>query len=239
MKGEKSKIVLIYILMLLVIALVVALTFVILNNNSKQESKESSATTTPTVDVNPYPNISDICTFNLSLSDYNALTGPGCKGGYSRYNVTDITLEGQPINVVVIYSDQNGNKAGLYINDHRFGTKVDNVTNFKLGIFDNKLFILDTNNNESNVLVFKSDSTKVYDLKEALSSAKISDPAFQTLADPVISSKTIDSSGFSFGANSFTFKTQANNAGQVINGSTYQVNFNGDEFSKPTFINMN
>lgn len=236
MKGEKSKVILVYILMLLVIGLIVALTFVVLNSNEKEEEHESPAITTPKVDVNPYPNISEACTFNLSMAEYNAITGPKCKNGYSRYNVTDLSVGGQTMNVAVIYTDQEGNKAGIYVNDRRATTVVNNVTNIKFGIFDDKLFILDNNNNESNVLVFANDSTKVYDLKETLESSKITDPAL----NQVLSSTTINPNSFSFTTTNFTFQAQmTDSSNQVVNGSKYQVTFTGNEFSKPTFLSQN
>ena len=234
MKGEKSKVILVYVLMLLVIGLIVALTLVILNSNEKEENHSSSANNTPTVDVNPFPNISEECTFNFTLDEYNALTGPRCKNGYSRYNVTGLSLGGQTLNVSIIYTDQDGNKAGIYVNDRRATTIVNNVTNIKFGVFDDKLFILDNNNNESNVLVFASDSTKVYDLKETLESSEITDPVL----NQVLSSSTINPNSFNFTATNFTFQAQITSDNQILAGSTYQVTFTGNEFSKPEFVSM-
>lgn len=235
MKGEKSKVILVYVLMLLVIGLIVALTLVILNSNEKEENHSSSANNTPTVDVNPFPNISEECTFNFTLDEYNALTGPRCKNGYSRYNVTGLSLGEQTLNVSIIYTDQeDDNKAGIYVNDRRATTIVNNVTNIKFGVFDDKLFILDNNNNESNVLVFASDSTKVYDLKETLESSSITDPAL----NQVLSSSTIDPNSFNFTATNFTFQAQITSDNQILAGSTYQVTFTGNEFSKPEFVSM-
>ena len=240
MEGEKKKVVLIYVLMLLVIVLIVALTLVVLNNTPKKENSTSLPSTTPKVDVNPYPNISDQCTFDLTLDEYNALTGPKCKNGYSRYNISNIQIGGQTIPVTVIYTDLDGNKAGLYVKDKRATTKMDNVTNVKFGIFAEKLFVLDTNNNESNVLVYSKESLKLYDLKETLESLKITDPAFTNLNDSTISSKTIDPASFNFSNTEFTFKTQTiDSSNQIISGSTYKVTFNEDKFNNPEFVNMN
>ena len=234
MKGEKGKLILVYILMLLVIVLIVALTFVVINNSPKEENKTATATTTPKVDVNPYPNISDECTFDMTMDEYNSITGPGCKGGYSRYNVNSIALDGKEMSVVIIYSDQNGNKAGLYINNRKVANNVSNLSAIKFGIFNSKLFILD-NNNESNVIVFNADSKKVYDLKESLDSDKITDP----ILNETISSATLNPNSFNFTDSSFTFQAQLSNNGQVTPGSTYMVTFNGDEFSKPEFVSQN
>lgn len=236
MKREKSKLILVYLLMLLVIVLIVALTFIILNNSSKEENGESTANTTPTVDVNPYPTISDECTFNLTMDEYNALTGPGCKGGYSRYNVNGLALDGNQMNIVVIYSDKNGNKAGLYVNDRKVATTINNIASIKFGIYNSKLFILDNNNNESNVLVFNSNTEKVYDLKETLDSSKITDP----ILNQIISSTTINPNSFNFTDTYFTFQARLVDSNNVENlGSTYQVNFTDSDFSKPTFVSQN
>ena len=236
MKGEKSKLILIYFLMLLVIGLIIALTFIILNNSPKEENKESTANTTPTVDVNPYPTISDECTFNLTVDEYNALTGPGCKGGYSRYNVNNLNIDGKQMNIVVIYSDKNGNKAGLYVNDRKVATTITNIASIKFGIYSSKLFILDNNNNESNVLVFNPNTEKVYDLKETLDSSKITDP----ILNQIISSTTINPNSFNFTDTYFTFQARLVDGNNVENlGSTYQVNFTDSDFSNPTFVSQN
>lgn len=240
MKREKNKVILIYSLMILVVALIVALTFTIINNPSKKVPKESTANVTPTVDVNPYPTINEECTFSLTLNEYNGITGPKCKGGYSRYNITGIALEGKKINISVIYTDQEGNKSGLYVNDQKATTKVDDLARIKLGIFDNKLFILDNNDNASNVLVYDKDQIKVYDLKETLEENKISDPAFQNAETKTISNKTIDPNSFNFTAGNFTFKTRLIDAmDQVISGGVYKVTFSGNDFSKPVFVSAN
>lgn len=240
MKGEKNKLILIYVLMFLVIILIVALTFVILNSTKKDTNKEVQANNTPTVEINPYPEVSKECTFDITLAQYNSLTGPNCKGGYTRYNITNISVDGKNLNTVIIYSDQNGNKAGLYLNNKKVLSKVNNPANIKMGLFDTKLFILDNNNNESNVLAYSSDATKLYDLKEILAEAKITDPAFQNLANQTISSKTIDPNGFTFNADNFTFKTQTVDAtNQIVTGSTYKVSFTNENFTKPTFVSIN
>ncbi len=238
MKGEKTKLILVYILMLVVIGLIVALTFTILNNK-KEKPKDKTAEVAPTVNVNPYPEISNECTFNLTIDEYNGLTGPKCKNGYSRYNVNNLEIDGKKINVVVIYSDQNGNKAGLYLNDKRFISEIDNVSNIKLSIYGDKLFTLNNSNGESNVLVFKNNATKLYDLKETLDNSKIADPAIQNI-DNIVTSKTIDPNSFIFTETNITFKTRfIDTSNQVINGSTYQVTINKDKFSKPEFVQTN
>lgn len=239
MKGEKNKLILVYILMIVVIGLIIALTFTILNSTKKEEPKEQTAKTVPMVDINPYPEISNECTFNLTMDEYNGLTGPKCKNGYSRYNVNNLEVNGKKLNVTVIFSDQNGNRAGLYINDKRYASKIDNVSNIKFGIYGDKLFTLDNNDGQSNVLVFSNNAVKLYDLKETLEDTKIADPAIQNI-DNIVTSKTIDPNSFTFTETNITFKTRfTDTSNQTINGSTYQVTINGDKFSKPEFVRTN
>ena len=120
---RKPKMFVIYILIALVLILIITLTISVLNNNKKNLTP-SKATTTPKVDVNPYPVISDECTFDLTIANYNALTSPKCKGGYSRYNIKDVNINNKNLDVTIIYSDKNGTKSGLYINN----TKIINKT---------------------------------------------------------------------------------------------------------------
>ena len=239
MKREKNKLILVYILMLLVIVLVIALTLVILNNSPKETHKESKPSNTPAVDINPYPTISDECTFDLTLADYSALTGPKCKGGYSRYNLNNINLGDSKLNIVIIYSDKNGAKSGLYVNNTRVINKADNLLNIRLGIFDNKLFILDKNNNEANVLVYNSNGENVYNLKDTLEEVQIIEPNFQSISSEPINTKTIDQNSFSFENSQFSFQTRLIANNQTITGSKYIVSFTGEDFSNPILNTQN
>lgn len=225
--------------MLLVIVLVIALTLVILNNSPKETHKESKPSNTPAVDINPYPTISDECTFDLTLADYSALTGPKCKGGYSRYNLNDINLGDNKLNIVIIYSDKNGAKSGLYVNNTRVINKADNLLNIRLGIFDNKLFILDKNNNEANVLVYNSNGENVYNLKDTLEEVQIIEPNFQSISSEPINTKTIDQNSFSFENSQFSFQTRLIANNQTITGSKYIVSFTGEDFSNPILNTQN
>ena len=240
MEREKTKLILVYILMALVIILIVALTLVVLNNNKKETPKSSHAATPPVVDVNPYPDVSNECTFDVTISGYNALPSAGCKGGYSRYNITGITLDNSDLELVIIYSDTNGNKSGLYVNKTKVINKVDNLTNIKLGTFDNKLFILDNSNNESNVLAYNGLGQNVYNLKTTLENLNLTEPNFQNAETNIISSQTLDPNSFQFTTNSFTFKTRLITASnQTITGSQYIVNFSGDSFEDPSLVTQN
>ena len=227
MKREKIKLILIYVLLAIVLILLIILTLNILKNE-KPKQTSYKASNTPSVEINPFPNISDECTFDLTISEYNALNGPLCKGGYSRYNIKDVTINNKNLNLTVIYSDKNGSKSGLYINNTKVINKTDNITNIGLGIFDNKLFILDNHNNESNVLVYNNKGQNIYNLKETLKNKQIKD---KNLNNTKVTSKTIDPNSFSFNNNNFTFKTI--NKQTKINGSTYTVSFNNSNFETP------
>ena len=136
MKEEKGKLILVYVLMLLVIGLIVALTLVVLNNNPKNENKAVKNDHAPKIDVNPYPEISAECTFNLTIDEYNALTGPKCKNGYSRYNLSNVNIDGKNMLVTVIYNDLEGDKKGLFLNDRRVSNIVTNVINYKFYVIE-------------------------------------------------------------------------------------------------------
>ena len=235
MKEEKGKLILVYVLMLLVIGLIVALTFVVLNNNSKDETKVVKNDHAPKIDVNPYPEISAECTFDLTIDEYNALTGPKCKNGYSRYNLSNVNIDGKDMLITVVYNDLDGDKMGLFLNDRRVSNIVTNVINYKFYVIDNKLFILD-NNSGSNVTVYSKEYAKIYDLKETLDRLKLSEPAF---TDVLVSSEIINPNSFVFNSNNFTFVTQQVTENGVVPGSTYQVNFALEDFENPTLMNVN
>ncbi len=228
MKNEKGKIVLIYILMILVIVLIVALTFVVLNNSPKKNLDNVSTTNSQPLDVNPYPNVNAQCKFSVSLDEYNALSMAGCKGGYTRYDV-NISIDGKTLVATVIYSDKTTKKTGVFINDKKAITKIDNVTNIKMGIFDNKLFIADNSSN-TNLLVYDNAGVKLYDLKAALNEAKIKDP----LLNITLTENNIKNNTFTFGTNLFTFQTKTTQNNQIVDGSIYQVTYNNKKFNKPT-----
>lgn len=216
---RKPKMFVVYILIIIILILIITLTISVLNNNKKIVTP-SRATNTPKVDVNPYPTISDECTFDLTIANYNALQGPGCKGGYSRYNIKDVNINNKNINLVVIYSDKNGNKSGLYLNNTKIINKNDNLKQIGIGIFDNKLFILDKTS--SNVLAYNENGQNIYNLKEVLEQEKITDTNNQT-----INTKIINPNGFSFASNQFNFQTSS---------SIYTVKFNKNKFETPIKI---
>lgn len=231
MKGEKRKLIFVYALIFVVIFLIIALTFVVLDSIPEKTETGSAAKESSKLDVSVYPNVSEQCTFNVTYSEYNALTYAGCKGGYTRYNLTDILLNGKTINLSIVYSDSNQIKTGMFVNDKKIINGVDDITHIKFGIFENMLFIHDTTDNKQNALAIDSTGSKVYDLSEKLKKEKVSDPLLTNVK--TLSSKTVGN--FNFGANVFTFTgVVTDDAGNVTAGSSYMVTFSGNTFSKVT-----
>ena len=235
MKRKGPSIILIYTLIFIIIVLIVLLTKIVVESNPKPERK--STVHIEKLEMNPYPNVNDECTFNLTYLGYNALTMAGCKGGYTRYDISDVILNGSTIPVSVIYSDKNKIKVGIFINNKRVTNNIDSVTNIKFGIFDNKLFILDTNNNEANALAFDSKGNQVYNLKEVLENSKIKD---LSTGDTEISSATLDPTSYSFTEGVIEFSSIANECknNEKSKGSHYKVTYNNSNFEKPEFINL-
>ena len=234
MKGEKSKIILIYVLLVIVLALIVALGYVVITSTPKET--ESNVGHGTTVDVNPYPNVSSQCIFSVSLEEYNALTYAGCEGGYTRYDINNVVLNGNPLTLSVIYSDKGQPKAGFIVNNRRVIQKIDNVTLLKFGIFVNKLFVLDNNNNQSNVVVINSEGNTIYNLKNELEKLKIKDNAFtQNGNNTPINNTNLNPASFNFADGVFTFATtfDACNNGAAASGTNYQVTYSGEKFNKP------
>ncbi len=234
MKGEKSKIILIYVLLVIVLALIVALGYVVITSTPKET--ESNVGHGTTIDVNPYPNVSSQCIFSVSLEEYNALTYAGCEGGYTRYDINNVVLNGNPLTLSVIYSDKGQPKAGFIVNNRRIIQKIDNVTLLKFGIFDNKLFVLDTNNNQSNVVVINSEGKTIYNLKNELEKLKIKDKVFTANGNnEEITNTNLNPASFNFADGVFTFATTSDacNNGAAASGTNYQVTYSGEKFNKP------
>lgn len=240
MKGEKGKLYFIYALIIIIIILIIALTYVVLTNSEKPQSNNDNHEV-PKVDVSVYPEVSETCTFNITLSEYNSLTTPGCQGEYTRYNITDIDLNGTNNQVTIIYNDQNQNKVGLYVNDERIISNIEALTNVRLGIFDNKLFILDNNQSASNLLMINDNGQKIYDLKETLEAEEIADPAFtQNGNTDSITVEDIDPNSWNFSNDVTTFNTTSNacTLGSSVSGTTYQITYNGETVLAPAAVSM-
>ncbi len=240
MKSEKGKLILVYVLIVVLLLLVGMLIYVVISSNPKQEVVETPRTIEK-VDVNPYPNVSTQCTFQIDLSGYNRLEYAGCKGGYTKYDINNVVLNDKEVKVSVVYSDKNQPRTGLFINDKKITSQVDSLQNLKFGIFDNKLFVLDINAKEANTYVFDSDGEKIYDLKESLSKSKIEDKVLSQGSNVVtVNSKNIDLTSFTFNLGKFEFSTTSNlcASGNAASGSRYQVTYKGSNFTGPQFISQ-
>lgn len=245
LKGEKIRVVIIYLLVVLIFLLVGYLiyNFFINTNGSKpkEEAKKESE-------------ISKECTFDVKLADYNSIIRQGSSdicGGINKINITDATLDGKNLDLEVRYYngsiDESDNGTGIYIGGKRVTQYASSNYQNKFGIFDNMIFIFTSNSKEVNVAVYDSLKNKVYDLENALLKNNISDPAFTEIAktnpglNVILKTSNIDRESFNFGSNEFSFSSTLNDkctAGQNI-GSTYKVTFGDGNFSNPEFVSYN
>lgn len=235
-KNKNGKIlILIYILILIALIAIIFLTKQVLSIPKPKIIEP--ARTVEKLDVNPYPNVNEECTFNITQSEYQALTTAGCTGGYTRYDINDIKINELQVKVSVIYSDKNGRKTGLFVNDKVITNKVDSIANFKFGIFDSKLFIIDYNNNESNVLVVNQKGKKIYDLKEVLEEKRIKELA---TGDTTVKNKNLDPASFTFYEGGFEFNSSVSTCqtGSNSKGSHFKVIYKNEKFEKPEFMNL-
>ena len=212
-------------------------TKVIIDSVRKEEPKQVEPTPVQKEKVSPYPTVNEECTFDVSISDYNQLSSAGCEGGYTRYNIGNIVLNEIPLKVSVIYSDKNQIKTGLFINDKKIKSNIDSVGNFKFGIFDNKLFILDKNNGEANAFAFNSEGKEIYNLKTVLENEKVTD---LSTGDTYISVKTLNRDTFKFTEGAIEFDSISNSCenGEKSKGSHYKVTYNDEKFEKPEFMEL-
>lgn len=234
MKGDKIRVVLIYILILIIIFMVGYLVY-----NSVGVDKKVDK---PSLDSD----ISEDCSFEMSLSEYNAMLGSDKSnlcGGMNKIIVKNISLNDEETEVEVrYYNGDQSDESGVYVFGKRIvkGAGPKNINRF--GIFDNKLFILSIDDAESNITAYDSSLNKVYDLRSALASSDLSDPAFVELAktNPTLETKVNNSNIglFNFLPNEFTFSTDSKLqcVPGGVNGSKYRVVFNGDTFETPQFV---
>lgn len=75
MKREDKQMIFIYFLIFVIIVLLIVLTKVITSSVKKPEPVNESPSTVQETKINPYPTVNEECTFDVSLNDYNALTG--------------------------------------------------------------------------------------------------------------------------------------------------------------------
>ncbi len=246
MKGEKVRIIIIYILIFVIVALVSYLIYTIMS--SQPVKKE------PVSEKEDQSNeISEKCTFDMTLAEYGEIiNGNKSKicGGMNKINITDIMLNQQNLNVMIVYMngkiDQTDRDTGIYIDGDLAARYAANNYINSMGIFDNKLFIYAHNDEELNVMAYNSAGSKVYDLAQTLSSARITDQVLADLAKNheglkiIVDPTNIDQNTVQFAANEFTFAT---NSGLdcttgMYSGSIYKVAFTGEEFAAPQFINF-
>lgn len=233
MNREDKQMIIIYALIIIIIILLVLLTKVITGSVEKPEPQDNGKV--QPVDTNPYPTINAQCIFDTTLEQYAAATTPGCENGYTRYNM-NVDLNGEILKVSVVYSDVTKVKTGLFINDKRV-TGVEELHNVQFGIFDNKLFIHDKNNNEVNALAYNSKGKEVYNLKKILEKTEIKD---LSTGDTNISSKTLDPNSFMYAEGTIDFNSSTNTCqnGEQSKGSHYRVTYKDETFNSPEFIEL-
>lgn len=243
MKGDKVKVVIIYILILVIIALVAYLMYIVLSSNDEEkldtENKEPVQT----------DELADECKFGVTLAEYNDIinnpSGTSLCNGDNELTITDIVVNGQGQNLKVrFYNGESTSKGGVYLNDRKVVTGASlNVKN-GIGVFDNKLFIFTNEPDDLNVYAYNENGVQLYDLKSALSEAQITDPALSALAQnntnisTIVNSTNIDGNSMNFGANEFSFSTTSGMecVSGSYSGSRYRVTFSGDVFNAPEFV---
>ncbi len=237
MKREDRQMIFIYFLIFVIIVLLVILTKVIINSVESRKPKDVEPEPIKKTEISPYPNVNEVCTFDVSLEEYNALTGAGCEGGYTRYNLNNVVLNDISLKVSIVYSDKNQIKTGLFINDKMVKSGIDLVSNLKFGIFDNKLFVHDMTNNMVNALAFNSEGKEVYNLKTVLEKEKVADLS----ADGTyISSTMLNKDTFKYSEGIIEFDSISNKCenGEKSKGSHYRVVYKDEKFEKPEFMEL-
>jgi len=218
----------IYILILVVIVAVVLLTKIVLDRPKPKVQTEERVV--QTLDVNPYPNVNNECTFNVSLNDYHSLKTAGCTGGYTRY---DIALDELPLKISIVYSDKDQPKTGVFVNDRKLTSEVEDIANIKFGIFDSKLFMLNIGDN--NVYAVNEKGELIYNLEEELKENKIKEFA---VGDKNIKIEDLDPSSFNFYEGGFEFNSKLDACEGNSKGSHYKVTYKNEKFNKPEFMNL-
>ncbi len=245
MKGEKIRIIIIYILVIVIIALVSYLIYSCLTNNKESNTEKED------VKVNE---IASECTFNVTSSEYSEIVkgnNSNLCDGLNKLIINDIILDGTQMKVEVNYFNGNADEAddnmGMYIDDKRIIRLASNDNKNNIGVFDNKLFIFIADNDKPNVVVYDKYGKRVYDLETALVKANISDPAFVEMAktkndlNTTVRNSNLNSGSFIFGPNEFSFASALKGEctpGMNI-GSNYKVTFSGENFSVPQFVGYN
>jgi len=245
LKGEKIRVVIIYLLVVVIFLLVGYLIYNFFMNTNESKPKE---------EVKKDNEISKECIFDVKLADYNTMLKQGSSdicGGINKINIVDATLDGNKLDLEVRYYngvlDERDNGTGVYMDGKRITQYASSNYQNKFGIFDNMIFIFTNNSKDVNVVVYDGLKNKVYDLENALLKTNISDPAFVEIAKTnpglsvVLKTSNIDKESFNFGPTEFSFSTTSKEkctVGENI-GSTYKVAFSNGNFSNPEFVGYN
>lgn len=232
MKSGSKTIYILYVLIFIIIVSVILLAKTTLDALPKRTQNAGDGI--EPLEIMTFPSVNEECTFKVTYLEYGNITNPGCEGGYTRYDITDIQIGENNLNVSVIYSDKNQPKTGVYIDDKRVVQNVKELTDIKFGIFDEKLLVFDRST--PNVLAFNSKGKEIYNLKEYLKDHKVKD---LSTGDTNVKVKHLDKDSFIFIDGSFEFDAITNKCeNQTSKGSHYIVKYSKNKFEKPEFVKL-
>ena len=248
MKGDKIKIAVIYVLIFVIIALVGYLIYFVVSQNDTKVTTPKDEVDTP-VKKN---DVAEGCTFNVTMSEFGTLADDSnslqtCTG-LTKFNIENITLDGKTIDLYAVYSNttskSDAENSGIYLQNRKILSSLTSTEKVRLGIFDNKLFVLSSGEEATNVMAYNSNGGQVYNLSKSLAEANISDPAFVELAktnpnlSAILDTNHIDGGSFIFadGKISFSSDSKLGCINQGYKGSNYTITYIGDKFNAPEFV---
>lgn len=235
MKREPVRTILLYILTFVLIFLVVFLIHFVITYDKGLSKKTGT------------------CVFESNTSEFNYFMSDNqmmslCDG-YNDINVK-VDVGGKTVNVkATIYNGDDhvvGEKDGLYINGNKVASDTYTSGFSNLFVFGDILYVLNSNDNLTDLFVYSGDGEQIYDLSSVLSQANISDKAFEVIAETdnsfntIITNAHLDSKSFKFDETGFTFNSDIGrecNVNEIYSGSNYKVNYSNNEFGNPTFVN--
>lgn len=183
------------------------------------------------------PTVSESCTFNMEIGDFNKISSnENLCAGLNKIVLANVVLNSKPQNVSIYYSKNIIDGMGVYINGKlAISDKV--LKTHLIGIFDNKLFITDYSDSVSDFNAYDETGSNVYNLRNALSSFQIEDPAFKAmnLKNQILSVNNIDASSFKYENGKITFNSKAQCV-NGISGSSYSILYSGNAFSSPAYV---
>ncbi len=239
---ERVKVFIVYLLILVIIGLIGYLIYFVINFSSPSETESHDKKASVTNDV------SDSCTLDSSIEEYNKILDGNSSlnlcDGLNRIVLSDVTMEGEKQSLEILYQNgKSSNDSGyMKFNGFKILSKVSSIYGSTLIVFDNKLFVIERNDEYVNILAYTKDGNNVFNLKDTLEASNISDPAFVELAksgysNTVLDYNHIDKDSVRLGSDSITFNSDSKTACQAgsFKGSTYVIKFTGNTFGNPVY----